>query len=231
MKYLTFPLLLVIFIVFFGCQDAKEMVDTVIPPENEPEYTYLGLKPNEYRTLTPSNPYHEWLPVTVNEAYVKIRDGRYYTLMLQGARRSPEGLTTPQWVEGVSGNPLQYDQDFEHWIRLHAESKVVYNLTPVNLSDGDYSHFSGSVALANPWSPTSPGCGHSGSVAFFFEVDDTLVFSSQIVVGIEQTAPIRVEFEIPTDAETLTISVSDAGDGIGCDHWTLGDARLRHMPQ
>ena len=61
--------------------------------------------------------------------------------------------------------------------------------------------------------------------------DFCVVFSSRTVVGIQQTAPIHVEFEIPTDAETLTISVSDAGDGIGCNHYIMGDARLRHMPQ
>ena len=33
-------------------------------------------------------------------------------------------------------------------------------------------------------------------------------------------------FDIPADASQLTIVMGDGGDGIGCDHSAIGDAKL-----
>ena len=218
---LSVIMFLSLLIFVLGCQDAKEMVSDVIQPEPEPMYTYLVLKPDGDDTLTPSNSQEEWRPAYLGGfIHEKTRDGQYYTLLVSDDDQSPYVLP-PEWI---ISNPMAnlFDQDFEHWIYLHAESKVTYRL-----NNDDYSHFSGYVALADPWAP-GRGCAHSGSVAFFFEVDNEIVFSSGRVIGIEQTEAIRVEFDIPTDAQTLTIFVSGAGDGINCDHWTMGDARLLH---
>ena len=93
------------------------------------------------------------------------------------------------------------------------------------MSHTQYKSFSAYFALTDPWYPVA-GCGHSGKVEFHFTVDDVIVFSSGIVTGIEQEEPIFVEFDMPINAQTLTIFVLDGGDWIGCDHWTIGDARL-----
>ena len=42
---------------------------------------------------------------------------------------------------------------------------------------------------------------------------------------------MRVSFNIPADAKTMTIRVTNGGDGGSCDHWILGDARLLETRQ
>ena len=44
--------------------------------------------------------------------------------------------------------------------------------------------------------------------------------------GGENVDPAKVEFDIPTGAKELTIVIGDGGDGNGCDHSTIGDAKL-----
>ena len=95
------------------------------------------------------------------------------------------------------------------------------------MNAAEYAHFDGYVSLSDIWFPVA-GCGHSGTVEFTFQLDNEVVYRSGVLRCIDQEAPILVSFEIPVDAQALIINVSDGGDGIGCDHWTLGDARLRH---
>ena len=58
-----------------------------------------------------------------------------------------------------------------------------------------------------------------------FIVDDTELYKATII-GDQHNEPTLVEFDIPAHAQELTLVVTDAGDGGGCDHWTLGNARL-----
>ena len=42
----------------------------------------------------------------------------------------------------------------------------------------------------------------------------------------ENVDPVKVEFDIPADATELAIVMGDGGDGLGCDHSCIGDAKL-----
>ena len=68
----------------------------------------------------------------------------------------------------------------------------------------------------------------AGTVEFIFGLDGTGVWESGKIVDIRDTQPIHVKFDIPADAQTLTIVVTDGGDSINCDQWTMGNARLIH---
>ena len=102
-----------------------------------------------------------------------------------------------------------YVDRFDHWMYSHAESHIVYDI-----SGGEYSQFDGHLITPNPCIET---------IELIFLVDNKVVYNSGRVRVLE---PIRVAFNIPTDAKTLTIRVTDGGDGGHCDHWILGDARL-----
>ena len=73
------------------------------------------------------------------------------------------------------------------------------------------------------------GCGHGGSSHFVFSVDGSEKITTETLTGSvdgENVEPLKVEFDIPGDAKELTIVMGDGGDGLGCDHSSLGDAKL-----
>ena len=98
---------------------------------------------------------------------------------------------------------------FDHWMYSHAESHIVYDI-----SGGEYYQFDGHLITPNPCIET---------IELIFLIDNKVVYNSGRVRVLE---PMRVAFNIPADANTLTIRVTDGGDGDRCDHWILGDPRL-----
>ena len=203
----------------YSCENGKNMVIEVIQPSEETlasVYTYLALKPTTgENTIAPINRFNDWGPYNIQE---KTREGLYYSLAVDDdpALDEPER----EWIR-VNTITNKFDKDFEHWIYLHARSEVIYDL-----SDSSYAEFDGYIGAADPWAINDAACGHRGTIKFLFLVDDETVYKSPVIAGIEQNEPIHVKFEIPTNAQKLTIIVTDAGDGIGCDHWILGNARL-----
>ena len=107
-----------------------------------------------------------------------------------------------------------YADRFDHWMYSHAESHIVYDI-----SGGEYSQFDGH--LITP---------HQGieTIELIFLIDNKVVYNSGRVRVFE---PMRVAFNIPADAKTMTIRVTEGGDGGSCDHWILGDARLLETRQ
>ena len=110
---------------------------------------------------------------------------------------------------------------FERAIGVHANAKLVYDLT-----GGNYTGFQGYVGISDEMDPDK--CGHGGSVIFTFNIDGRRAFESDLITGNENgtnVAPVEVEFAIPTGAKELEI-LMDGSDGIGCDHSAIGDAKL-----
>ena len=107
-----------------------------------------------------------------------------------------------------------YVDRFDHWMYLHAESHIVYDI-----SGGEYSQFDGHLITPNPCIET---------IELICLIDNKVVYNSGRVRVLE---PMRVAFHIPADANTLTIRVTDGGDGESCDHWILGDPRLLETRQ
>ena len=210
MKNLLIVLTLCVFVI--GCDDmtkpAIDVISEAIEDVPEPimlEYAYLGFRPTE-NTLTPVNPADEW-DGSEDKIGDRGRDGFYYT----------KHLLLDDWELQSNVRSDRHGDFFEHWIYAHAHSKIVYDL-----SGGDYSHFDGYVGLMEDYD----ACGHGGTVEFIFGIDGVGVWKSGKLVGIRDTEPIPVEFSIPVDAQTLTIVVTNGGDGGCSDHWTIGNARL-----
>ena len=203
--------LLFIGICVFGCDDMQkpimDVVEDVVEPTVDPTYTYIGFRPSE-NMLTPINPADEWDGWN-DTIWQKTVDGLYYS----------KHLLIDDWEIRADALTGDYLSEFEHWIYAVSSSKIVYDI-----SEGDYSKFDGYVGLR--WH--GAGCGHGGTVEFIFAIDGIGVWKSGRLAGVRETGPIHVSFDIPADAQTLTVVVTDAGDGIGCDHWIMGDAHLTH---
>ena len=176
-----------------------------VPEPTMPMYTYIGFRPSD-DMLAPINPADEW-DGHVDTIWQKTRDGFYYS----------KHLLLDDWELQTSGRPNRHDTEFEHWIYANASSKLIYDL-----SGGGYSQFDGYVGLMEDYD----ACGHGGTAEFIFGIDSIGVWRSGKLVGIRDTEPVHVMFDIPADAQNLTIIVTDGGDGICSDHWTIGDARL-----
>lgn len=72
-------------------------------------------------------------------------------------------------------------------------------------------------------------CGHGGSGDFTFTVDGKQMFKSETLQGTDggkNVDAVKVEFDIPSGAKELEIVMGDGGDGGGCDHSSIGDAKL-----
>ena len=180
-----------------------ETISTDVPEST----TLIGFKPSD-NILTPINPPDEWNGWQ-DHIMERTIDGFFYS----------KRLLLDDWELEAEVASNRHDTVFKHWIYSHASSKMVYDLT-----GGDYSRFSGDLGLT--WDYDA--CGHGGTVEFIFSVNATDVWKSGKIVGIRDTEPVHVEFDIPSDAQTLTIIVTDGGDSINCDHWTIGNARLTH---
>ena len=172
------------------------------------------------------------------------RAGVVYLALLGGSQPQPNGCglipknDAGQWTGW--GGPLNFDNAtigegsttrnhiviggtyFERGIGAHTVGTFVYDLT-----GADYTHFEAYAGMSDEKDPGD--CGHGGSSHFTFSVDGNVVVETETLTGTldgENVDPLKVEFEIPANAQELTIVMGDGGDGLGCDHSCLGDAKL-----
>lgn len=172
------------------------------------------------------------------------RDGVVYLALIGGSQPTPNGCglipknDAAQWTGW--GGPLNFDNVtigegattrnhiviggtyFERGFGAHSVGTFVYDLT-----GDDYVKFEGYAGMSDEKDPG--GCGHGGSSHFVFSIDGAEVESTETLTGSadgENIEPLKVEFEIPDGATELTIVMGDGGDGLGCDHSCLGDAKL-----
>lgn len=172
------------------------------------------------------------------------REGVVYLAVVGGSQPTPNGCgLIPKNDAGAWtgwGGPLNFDNVtigegsttrnhiviggtyFERGIGAHSVGTFVYDLT-----GGDYVKFVGYAGMSDEKDPG--GCGHGGSSHFVFSLDGTEVVATDTLTGAadgENVEPLLVEFDIPANATELTIVMGDGGDGLGCDHSCLGDAKL-----
>jgi hypothetical protein len=180
--------------------------DEVVEEMTGPGVIYLAIingdQPNPNACgLNPSNPQAEWTGWggPLNADNMTIGEGA-------GSRN-----------DIIIGGTL-----FERGLGTHSIGKLVYPLT------GDkYVKFEGYVGLSDEKDPAE--CGHGGSCDFIFEVDGKEMFKSDVLKGTdagENVEPVKVEFDIPNGAKELVVTIGDGGDGNGCDHGCVGDAKL-----
>ena len=172
------------------------------------------------------------------------RDGVVYLALIGGSQPTPNGCglipknPAGEWTGW--GGPLNFDNVtigegattrnhiviggtyFERGFGAHSVGTFVYDLT-----GGDYVRFEGYAGMSDEKDPGD--CGHGGSSHFVFSIDGAEVEVTETLTGTadgENVDPLKVEFDIPENASELTIVMGDGGDGLGCDHSALGDAKL-----
>jgi hypothetical protein len=108
-------------------------------------------------------------------------------------------------------NPIRIaGKTYEHGLGTHANSEIIYPLK------GAYKTFEAEVGVDDEK-------GGAGTVVFQVFVDDEKVFDSGTMRGKMPAKKVSVSLE---GADELRLVVTDAGDGINCDHADWADARL-----
>ncbi len=180
--------------------------DEIIGEDDRAGVTYLALvggsqpRPNKCG-LIPKNPEAEWTgwggPLDTDNATIGEGAGTRNEIVIGGIY-------------------------FERGIGSHSIATLVYALT----GDG-YLKFEGYVGMSDEKDPAE--CGHGGSGDFIFNIDGKEVFKSDKLQGTDggkNVDAVKVEFDIPANAKELEIIMGDGGDGLGCDHSAIGDAKL-----
>ncbi len=111
---------------------------------------------------------------------------------------------------------------YKRGLGAHAVSTLVYDLSGAN-----YVKFEAWVGMSDEKDPGD--CGHGGTSDFTFSIDGEEIVKTPTLRGTDGGAnvpPFEVTFDIPANASQLTIVMGDGGDGVGCDHSSIGDAKL-----
>jgi alpha-galactosidase len=122
-----------------------------------------------------------------------------------------QGYGTPRVNQSVTGQPLSVGgRRFERGVGTHAAS--FYRLT----LNGGTERFIASVAV------DAAACGQA-TIEFQVVADGKPVFSSGVMKPGEAAKPVDVDLQ---GVQTLLLVVTDAGDGIACDHADWVDAQF-----
>ena len=127
--------------------------------------------------------------------------------------KTPDGLLPRRPNGFMDLGSIQYYSNWDYWFYGHAPGKIVYDL-----KNGDYTKFDAVFDMPNT-------CGNIASVEVICFADDVEIYNSGVLIG-SQSRNKNVTFDIPKDTQTLTINVTDAGNGNGCDHFVFANAKL-----
>jgi hypothetical protein len=116
---------------------------------------------------------------------------------------------------------------FERGIGTHALATYVFDISGEN-----YKKFEAYVGMDDEKDAGAAGagdsCGFGGTCEFIISVDGSVEFESGFVSGMDggdNVEAIFVEIDLASASEIM-IEIADAGDGIGCDHASIGDAKV-----
>jgi hypothetical protein len=111
----------------------------------------------------------------------------------------------------VEGKPMTIlHQGFTHGLGTHANSEIHYRL------DNRYAGFESQVGVDFEK-------GGAGTVCFQVFADGVKLYDSGVMTGNDPAKTVSVPLD---GVDELTLIVTDAGDGINCDHADWADARL-----
>jgi hypothetical protein len=231
--------IMVLFIFQIAAVGAWASKEDCGEPPNAPA---VPAKEVNKEVATTPNDYDEVVEESVGAGY-------YYLTVINGSTPTPNacGLNpsnaSGQWTGW--GGPLNGDNVtigegagtrneiviggtyFERGIGTHAIATLEYDL-----SGKKYVKFECYIGMSDEKDTGGAGadsCGRDGTSDFTFEVDGEEMFKSEVLTGCtdgENTEAVIVEFDIPNGAQKLVIRIGDGGDGNGCDHSCLGDAKL-----
>ena len=173
--------------------------------ETDRTETYLTLSYDSPDALTPTNPQNEW--------------GWDWGGWQQTWEKTPDGNLPPKPYQGfAAANTIPYTKEWDYFFYAHYPSQIVYDL-----SGGNYTQFDAYFDMPNP-------CVHiatPASMEVTFLADSTEIYNTGVFRG-DAARNTHITFDIPENTQTLTIKITDAGDGGTCDHFIFANARLLH---
>ena len=182
----------------------------VLKPEKEDDeadrtVTYLTLSYNSPNALIPTNSATEW--------------GWDWGGWQATWEKNPNGNLPPKPHQGfAAANTIPYTKEWDYWFYAHYPSQIVYDL-----SGGNYTQFDAYFDMPNL-------CVHiatPASMEVTFLADSTEIYNTGVFRG-DAARNTHITFDIPENTQTLTIKITDAGDGGTCDHFIFANARLLH---
>jgi len=151
------------------------------------------------------------LPFTVHASEATIALGSLFP------ESSRQGWGTLNTDKSVSGTPLSVGgKRFEHGLGTHAQSEIVYDLEEMSVKA-----FTAMVG-ADDALKDHPDV-KKASMVFQVYVDGVSKFDSGVMHIGDQAKPVNVDL---TGAKILKLVVTDAGDGVSCDHADWAEAVL-----
>ena len=173
------------------------------PIETDRTETYLTLSYDSPDALTPTNPQHEW--------------GWDWGGWQATWEKNSNGNLPPKLHQGfAAANTIPYTKEWDYWFYAHYPSQIVYDL-----SGGNYTQFDAYFDMPNP-------CVHiatPASMEVTFLADSTEIYNTGVFRG-DAARNTHITFDIPENTQTLTIKITDVGDGGTCDHFIFANARL-----
>ena len=122
-----------------------------------------------------------------------------------------QDFSEAQLDRSIEGKPLCVcGKTYAHGLGAHAVNHTIYRL------DNRYRRFEAEVGVDDEK-------GGQGSVVFQVLADERKVFDSGVMRGHQPPKKVSVPLD---GVEELTLVVTDAGDGISCDHADWLNARL-----
>jgi hypothetical protein len=135
----------------------------------------------------------------------------------QGGQISPDEVSQAygalQFDRSVNGTMLSIaGQTFQHGLGTHANSKIVYEL------QGQYERFEAKVGVDDAMKDYT-----QSSIVFIVMLDGEKKFESGVMRVGESPKNVSIDLN---GAETLELVVTDAGDGMECDHADWADVKF-----
>ena len=155
--------------------------------------------------------------------YLTIRDGHPDSLIPINNQQEWCGWENAGTFEKIPNGPspklpnwyihVPKLDEWDSWFYSHAISRFVYDV-----SGGEYNRFDAHFYLPNP-------CNGNADVEVVCLADGVEIYRSEILRSpAAQNKHFQIDF--PKDTKEFTIEITDAGDGIGCDHFVFGEAKI-----
>ena len=104
-------------------------------------------------------------------------------------------------------------ETYDHWFYSHAPCRFIFDLGTHN-----YTYFDATVQEPNL------GCNRAASIEVIWFADGVEVYNSELLSAGDI---MEVGFDIPAGTKTLTLQVTDGGNGNSCDGFFIGNPTLR----
>ncbi len=159
------------------------------------------------------------------QKYLTIRDRRIHSLVPINNEKEWCGWENAGIFEKPPNKPrpelprwyLNFPEldEWDSWFYSHAKSRFVYDI-----SNSHYNTFQAILYMPNDCNEAD-----KADIEIILYADNNEFFHSGVLRPADAKNK-KITAQFPKDTNILTIEVTDAKDGINCDHFVLGNARV-----